>query len=429
MMDRSTPSLSYQAWRRDPENGPPQYRSRTVFEDATPEMVRDLFWDDDFRLKWDDMLIYAETLEECPNTGTMVVRWVRKVGRELFFLSSLILMLYANNLIPMEITLKIAEKIRARERFAAYIVIPMWPEGNPIEQNNENDVREYPAPLTCGATSQDVLIHIIQVGTYVQVNIKVSADFLRSLESTSGSSEVETPNSSEKPSRRNMPKFLFIGGAIVLACSLDRGLLTKAVIFGVAKRFTKIDLLPCLKYVEGVVFFFLSHEAATVLKDVMDGDSLPFTEHQELLDAFVRVHFHSSANNLIPMEIALKIAEKIKARERFAAYIVIPMSPEGNPIGAATQRILFWQETTTEAVAHTAAVCPVSGLGCNCAIFGVVDHKACRVVSLWAPHKKQTGSDYDAFSWHGMGYKSITTDRQPSKVLPLIGAGAFSYEN
>ncbi|CAL5343078.1 unnamed protein product [Camellia sinensis] len=63
---------------------------------------------------------------------------------------------------------------------------------------------------------------------------------MRSLESTSGSSEVETSNSSEKPSRRNMPKFLFVGGTIVLACSLDRGLLTKAVIFGVAKRFTKI---------------------------------------------------------------------------------------------------------------------------------------------------------------------------------------------
>ena len=73
-----------------------------------------------------------------------------------------------------------------------------------------------------------------------QINTKVSADFLRSLECTSGSSEVETPNSSEKPSRRNMPKFLFVGGAIVLACSLDRGLLTKAVIFGVARRFTKI---------------------------------------------------------------------------------------------------------------------------------------------------------------------------------------------
>ncbi|KAH7521016.1 hypothetical protein JRO89_XSUnG0131300 [Xanthoceras sorbifolium] len=79
MMDRSTPTMSYQAWRRDPENGPPQYRSRTVFEDATPEMVRDFFWDDEFRCKWDDMLVHTTTLEECPTTGTMVVQWVRKL--------------------------------------------------------------------------------------------------------------------------------------------------------------------------------------------------------------------------------------------------------------------------------------------------------------------------------------------------------------
>lgn len=51
----------------------------------------------------------------------------------------------------------------------------------------------------------------------------------------------------------------------------------------------------------------------------------------------------AGANNLIPMEIALKIAEKIKANERFAVYVVIPMWPEGVPTGAATQRILFWQ--------------------------------------------------------------------------------------
>lgn len=49
------------------------------------------------------------------------------------------------------------------------------------------------------------------------------------------------------------------------------------------------------------------------------------------------------ANNLIPMEIALKIANKIRANERFAVYIVIPMWPEGNPTNSSTQRILFWQ--------------------------------------------------------------------------------------
>ncbi|CAI9101662.1 OLC1v1039035C1 [Oldenlandia corymbosa var. corymbosa] len=59
------------------------------------------------------------------------------------------------------------------------------------------------------------------------------------------------------------------------------------------------------------------------------------------------------ANNLIPMEIALKIADKIRAHERFAAYIVIPMWPEGNPTGAATQRILFWQHKTMQMMYET----------------------------------------------------------------------------
>lgn len=53
--------------------------------------------------------------------------------------------------------------------------------------------------------------------------------------------------------------------------------------------------------------------------------------------------FVLGANNLIPMEIALKIAKKIRAKERFAVYIVIPMWPEGVPSSTATQRILFWQ--------------------------------------------------------------------------------------
>jgi hypothetical protein len=63
------------------QNGPPQYRSSTIFEDASPEVVRDFFWDDEFRMKntWDDMLLQHETLEEDTRTGTMVVRWVRKV--------------------------------------------------------------------------------------------------------------------------------------------------------------------------------------------------------------------------------------------------------------------------------------------------------------------------------------------------------------
>ncbi|KAH7664618.1 Phospholipase D family protein [Dioscorea alata] len=54
------------------------------------------------------------------------------------------------------------------------------------------------------------------------------------------------------------------------------------------------------------------------------------------------------ANNLVPIEIALKIANKIKANERFSAYIVIPMWPEGIPTSTPTQRILFWQNKTMQ---------------------------------------------------------------------------------
>ena len=65
--------------------GPPQYCSITVYEEATPELLRDFFWDDDFRPKWDDMLLHATTLEEFPNVGASVVHWIRKVTQTSFF--------------------------------------------------------------------------------------------------------------------------------------------------------------------------------------------------------------------------------------------------------------------------------------------------------------------------------------------------------
>ncbi|AQK69588.1 Phospholipase D gamma 1 [Zea mays] len=60
------------------------------------------------------------------------------------------------------------------------------------------------------------------------------------------------------------------------------------------------------------------------------------------------VQYIASANNLIPIEIALKIANKIYSNERFSAYIVVPMWPEGNPTGTLTQRILYWQKMTMQ---------------------------------------------------------------------------------
>ncbi|KAL5579510.1 hypothetical protein UlMin_011952 [Ulmus minor] len=50
--------------------------------------------------------------------------------------------------------------------------------------------------------------------------------------------------------------------------------------------------------------------------------------------------------NLIPIEIALKVASKIKAKERFAVYVVIPMWPEGVPESESVQDILHWTRET-----------------------------------------------------------------------------------
>ncbi|OIT02565.1 PREDICTED: uncharacterized protein LOC109227253 [Nicotiana attenuata] len=78
MMDRSTSNFTYQAWRHEPEMGPTIYRTKTVFEDATPELVRDFFWDDEFRPKWDPMLAYFKILQESPDTGSMIIHWIKK---------------------------------------------------------------------------------------------------------------------------------------------------------------------------------------------------------------------------------------------------------------------------------------------------------------------------------------------------------------
>ncbi|KAI4374892.1 hypothetical protein MLD38_012831 [Melastoma candidum] len=56
----------------------------------------------------------------------------------------------------------------------------------------------------------------------------------------------------------------------------------------------------------------------------------------------------AGADNLIPMELALKIASKIRAKERFAVYIVIPLWPEGVPSSASVQEILYWQGQTMQ---------------------------------------------------------------------------------
>ncbi|KAL1809551.1 hypothetical protein ACET3Z_026541 [Daucus carota] len=55
---------------------------------------------------------------------------------------------------------------------------------------------------------------------------------------------------------------------------------------------------------------------------------------------------NAGADNLIPMELALKIANKISEDERFSVYVLIPMWPEGIPASGSVQEILYWQGQT-----------------------------------------------------------------------------------
>ncbi|KAF5460478.1 hypothetical protein F2P56_020342 [Juglans regia] len=275
MMDRSTPSMSYQAWRRDPETGPPQYRSRTLFEDATPELVREFFWDDEFRVKWDDMLIHAATLEECPTTGTMLVQWVRKfpffcsdreyiIGRRIWqsgrsyycvtkgVPSSLVprrnkprrVDLYYSSWCIRAVESKRDGQLTACEVLLFHhedMGIPWEIAKLGVRQGMWGAVKKIDPGLRAYQKQRASGAPLSRCAFMAQINTKVSADYVRSLENnSSNSSEVEKVDSSGKQKDQNIPKLLVVGGAILLACSLDRGLLTKAVIFGVARRFGRI---------------------------------------------------------------------------------------------------------------------------------------------------------------------------------------------
>nr|GMD58205.1 phospholipase D delta-like [Ipomoea batatas] len=57
---------------------------------------------------------------------------------------------------------------------------------------------------------------------------------------------------------------------------------------------------------------------------------------------------NAGADHLIPMELALKVVSKIRAKEQFAVYVVMPMWPEGDPKSATMQEILYWQSQTMQ---------------------------------------------------------------------------------
>ncbi|XP_024971523.1 uncharacterized protein LOC112510359 [Cynara cardunculus var. scolymus] len=276
MMDRSTATMTYQAWQRDPETGPPQYCSRTVYEDATPELLRDFFWDDDLRLKWDDMLLHATTLEEFRDVGASVVHWIRRfpffcsdreytIGRRMWDLEGSFYCVTkgvscplvprkqkprrvdvyhsswfirsvgskkGNNQPASEVVFFHHEDMGIPWEIAKFAVSQgMWGTARKVERG----FRWYQNERICSKTTSP---HIAMA----EMSTKIDQNYLARLESDEDHDVAETEMvvQQEKQGGINLPKLLVIGGAVILACSLDRGLLTKGVIFRVARRFGNV---------------------------------------------------------------------------------------------------------------------------------------------------------------------------------------------
>ncbi|XWS38056.1 hypothetical protein CRYUN_Cryun19dG0098200 [Craigia yunnanensis] len=271
MMDRSAPNMSYQAWRRDPKTGPPQYRSKTVFEDVTSKMVRDFFWDDEFRPKWDDMLEYSATIEECPTTGTMVVQWIRKfpffcsdreyiIGRRIWELDGSYYCVtkgvswpsIPRHNKPRRVDLyysswyiRAVESKRGNDHLTACEVLFFHHEdmGIPwkiaklgIHHGMWGTVKKIEPGLRAYLKERASLAPLSRPASMAQINTKINTEYLRSLESNEDLLKSDIAATSEKLLAKNISRVLIFGGVIVLACSLDHWLLSKAFIFGVGRR-------------------------------------------------------------------------------------------------------------------------------------------------------------------------------------------------
>ncbi|KAM1254231.1 hypothetical protein ACFX2J_042010 [Malus domestica] len=275
MMDRSTPTMTYQGWRRDPKVGPPQYRSRTVYEDATPELVRDFFWDDEFRLRWDDMLSYAKTIEECPTTGTMVTLWIKKfpffckdreyiIGRRIWESGRLYYCVtkgvpYASvprhdkqvrvDLYFSSWCIQAVESKRADGQLTACEVIFLHYEDNGlpweivklgIRTGMWDTVKKIEAGLRTYQKERAAGSPLSRPAFMAQINTKIHPGYLKSSGATEDSSQTEVVIASKKPAVRHIPKLLILGGTIIIACTLNKGHLMKVVIFGVGGKLAKV---------------------------------------------------------------------------------------------------------------------------------------------------------------------------------------------
>ncbi|KAI5065885.1 hypothetical protein GOP47_0018509 [Adiantum capillus-veneris] len=298
MMERSAPGMTYQAWRRDPKNGPTEYKSRTIFEDSTPELVKDFYWDDEFRSVWDDMLIFAQSKEDCTETGAQIVHWVRKfpffcsdreylIGRRIFEVDGSFYCVtkavpYAavpRRDKPLRVDvynsswcIRAGESCVKKGQLTACEVMFFHAEDMHIPKNiaklgvrqgmwglvkkMEPGLRKYQAQRAM-AKPLSKSARMAQAYTRMSPNYFDSLS-VKTLEEEfaydwSGRQDDDVNYEDNDVTRSNEVtqddscnqgggwKWMIVGGAVVLACTLDRGVLGRAVIFGLARRFGMLN--------------------------------------------------------------------------------------------------------------------------------------------------------------------------------------------
>ncbi|XP_019059108.1 PREDICTED: phosphatidylcholine transfer protein isoform X2 [Tarenaya hassleriana] len=79
VIQKSNDRVSYNAECCKPKDGGPmKYLSVTVFEDCSPEVLRDFYMDNDYRKQWDKTIVGHEQLEVDSTSGVEIGRTIKK---------------------------------------------------------------------------------------------------------------------------------------------------------------------------------------------------------------------------------------------------------------------------------------------------------------------------------------------------------------
>lgn len=273
MMEHSTSNMTYQAWRHEPQVGPTVYHSKTIFEDATAELVRDFFWDDEFRPKWDRMLVYVKILEEFPETGMTIVHWIKKfpffcsdreyiIGRRIWEAGKTYYCLTKGVQYP---TVPRRDKPRRVDLyFSSWVIRPVQSRkgdgqlsacevilfhyedmGIPkdvaklgVRHGMWGTVKKMHVGLRAYQNARKSETSLSRCALMARITTKISCDEGDSREQISteeGKNEVV--NAQKREERGGIDwKWLALGGTVALVCGLQTGLIGKALLIGAGHR-------------------------------------------------------------------------------------------------------------------------------------------------------------------------------------------------